>query len=106
MDHQRTRNLGRLTDEDRELFGRIAYAMIVVGLWKSSVRRTEESFDFFEIRGQQGQLAYRIGRLRDGGYMLFNLSTGGRVRGLEFAGLLKSIAYVPEASGRASRPQG
>ena len=98
MNFQRTTKVDRLTDEDRGLFGRIAYAMVVVGLWKSTVRRTDDSFDFFEIRGQQGQLAYRIGRTGDGRYVLFNLSTGGRTHGPVFADLLRSIAYVPHAA--------
>lgn len=95
MNFQRTTRVGRLTAEDRDLFGRIAYAMVVVGLWKSTVRRTDDSFDFFEVRGQQGQLAYRIGRTGDGGYVLFNLSTGARTRGPRFADLLRTVAYVP-----------
>jgi hypothetical protein len=98
MNFQRETKVGRLTAEDRELFGRIAYAMVVVGLWKSTVRRTDDSFDFFEIRGQQGQLAYRIGRTGDGAYVLFNLSTGARARGAVFADLLRTVAYVPRAS--------
>lgn len=98
MNFQRSTKVGGLTVEDRELFGRIAYAMVVVGLWKTTVRRTDDSFDFFEIRGQQGQLAYRIGRTVEGGYVLFNLMTGARAHGSAFAELLRSVAYVPRAS--------
>lgn len=98
MNFQRATKVGRLTGEDSELFGRIAYAMVVVGLWKTTVRRTEDSFDFFEIRGQQGQLAYRIGRTLEGGYVLFNLMTGARTHGAGFPELLGSIAYVPHGS--------
>ena len=50
MNFQRSTKVDRLTAEDRELFGRIAYAMVVVGLWKTTVRRTDDSFDFFENR--------------------------------------------------------
>jgi hypothetical protein len=98
MNIQRTTRVDRLTAEDRELFGRIAYAMVVVGLWKTTVRRTDDSFDFFEVRGQQGQLSYRIGRVVDGGYVLFNLMTGARKHGANLADLLRSIAYVPRTS--------
>ena len=98
MKFQRTTKIGRLTAEDRELFGRIAYAMVVVGLWKNTVRRTDDDFDFFEIRGQQGQLAYRIGRVVEGNYVLFNLMTGARKHGNSLAELLRSIAYVPRTA--------
>jgi hypothetical protein len=43
-------------------------------------------------------LSYRIGRVVDGGYVLFNLMTGGRKQGANLADLLRSIAYVPRAS--------
>jgi hypothetical protein len=98
MNFQRSTKVDRLTAEDRELFGRIAYAMVVVGLWKTTVRRTDESFDFFEIRGQQGQLAYRIGRVVDGGYVLFNLMTGARKHGANLTEVLQSVAYVPRGA--------
>lgn len=98
MKFQRTTKTGQLTAEDRELFGRIAYAMVVVGLWKNTVRRTDQDFDFFEVRGQQGQLAYRLGRMVEGDYILFNLMTGGRKRGASLTELLRTIAYVPRAS--------
>ena len=68
---QRSTKTDRLTPSDSELFGRIAYAMVVVGLWKKVVRRTDDCFDFFEITGQKGEMAYRIGRLSDGAYVLF-----------------------------------
>lgn len=98
MNFQRSTKIDRLTAEDRELFARIAYAMVVVGLWNTTVRRTDESFDFFEIRGQQGQLAYRIGRQGDGGYVLFNLMTGARKHGGSFSEVLRSVAYVPHGA--------
>ena len=98
MSYQRSANIDRLTAADTELFGRIAYAMVVVGLWQKSVRRTEESFDFFEITGQKGQMAYRIGRMSDGKYILFNLMTGARQHGASMRELLSSIAYVPGSS--------
>ena len=98
MNFQRSTKVDRLTAEDRELFGRIAYAMVVVGLWKTTVRRTDESFDFFEIRGQRGQLAYRIGRTVDGGYVLFNLMTGARKHGSSLTEVLRSVAYVPRSA--------
>ena len=65
-----------LTAGDQELFGRIAYAMVVVGLWQKTTRRQTESFDFFEIRGQDGEPAFRIGRQSGGRYVLLTLPTG------------------------------
>ena len=85
-----------LTMADVTLFGRIAYAMVVFGLWEKAVRRTEEAFDFFEIRGQNGDPTFRIGRLRDGQYVLFTLATGVRQYGPTFGGLLSNIAFVPK----------
>ena len=98
MTFKRSTKLDRLTADDTELFGRIAYAMVVVGLWKKAVRRTEENFDFFEITGQKGQMAYRIGRLSDGVYVLFDLTTGVRKRGGSLREVLRSVAYVPNPS--------
>lgn len=98
MTFQRSTKADRLTAADTELFGRIAYAMVVVGLWKKAVRRTDDSFDFFEITGQKGQLAYRIGRMSDGGYVLFNLMTGARKRGESLKEVLRNVAYVPNPS--------
>jgi len=98
MAFQRTTKIDRLTAADTELFGRIAYAMVVVGLWKKVLRRTDDSFDFFEITGQKGQMAYRIGRLSDGGYVLFNLMTGVRKQGQSLKEVLRNVAYVPNPS--------
>ena len=98
MKFQRSTKIERLTAGDADLFGRIAYAMVVVGLWKKAVRKTEESFDFFEITGQKGQLAYRIGRMSDGGYVLFNLMTGARKHGESLKQVLRSVAYVPHSA--------
>jgi len=98
MSFQRSTKVDRLTAADAELFGRIAYAMVVVGLWKKTVRRTDESFDFFEITGQKGQMAYRVGRLGDGAYILFNLMTGARKQGGSLREVLRSVAYVPNPS--------
>ena len=98
MSYQRSENIDRLTAADTELFGRIAYAMVVVGLWQKTVRRTEESFDFFEITGQKGQMSYRIGRMSDGTYILFNLMTGARKSGVNLRELLSDVAYVPRTS--------
>lgn len=98
MAFQRSTKADRLTVADTELFGRIAYAMVVVGLWKKTVRRTDDSFDFFEITGQKGQLAYRIGRLNDGAYILFNLGTGMRTRGESLKEVLRHVAYVPTSA--------
>ena len=98
MTFQRSTKVDRLTAADTELFGRIAYAMVVVGLWKKAVRRTDDSFDFFEITGQKGQLAYRIGRMSDGAYIVFNLSTGVRKHGQSLKEVLRNIAYVPNAA--------
>ena len=95
---QRSTKTDRLTPSDSELFGRIAYAMVVVGLWKKVVRRTDDCFDFFEITGQKGEMAYRIGRLSDGAYVLFNLSTGARKQGQNLKELLRNVAYVPDRS--------
>jgi len=98
MTFQRSTKADRLTASDAELFGRIAYAMVVVGLWKKVVRRTDDCFDFFEITGQKGQMAYRIGRLSDGGYVLFNLATGVRKPGKSLKALLRNVAYVPDSA--------
>jgi hypothetical protein len=98
MNFQRSTKADRLTAQDTELFGRIAYAMVVVGLWKKAVRRTDASFDFFEITGQKGQLSYRIGRLGDGGYVLFNLLTGARKKGESLKEVLRNVAYVPHTA--------
>ena len=81
MNFERPTKAIRLSGQDSELFSRIAYAMVVVGLWKKVVRRTDDSFDFFEVTGQKGQLAYRIGRTTDGEYVLFDLMSGARKRG-------------------------
>jgi hypothetical protein len=98
MTFQRSTKVDRLTAADTEMFGRIAYAMVVVGLWKKAVRRTDASFDFFEITGQKGQLAYRIGRMSDGVYILFNLGTGVRTRGESLKEVLRNVAYVPDSA--------
>jgi len=95
MNFQRPTKVNRLTGQDSELFSRIAYAMIVVGLWKKVVRRTDDSFDFFEVTGQKGQLAYRIGRTGDGEYVLFDLLSGARKRGKSLKQILRNVAYVP-----------
>jgi len=87
-----------LTAGDQELFGRIAYAMVVVGLWQKTTRRQTESFDFFEIRGQDGEPAFRIGRQSGGRYVLLKLPTGAVSYGKTLAELLRSIAYVPESA--------
>jgi hypothetical protein len=98
MNFQRSTKVARLTDKDTDLFSRIAYAMVVVGLWKKVVRRSDDSFDFFEITGQKGQLTYRIGRMGDGNYILFDLLSGARKRGLSLKEVLRNVAYVPHAS--------
>lgn len=85
-----------LTAGDEELFSRIAYAMVVVGLWQKTTRRNTESFDFFEICGQNGEPAFRIGRQAGGRYALLKLPTGAVSYGKTLAELLRSIAYVPE----------
>lgn len=87
-----------LTVGDEELFGRIAYAMVVVGLWQKTIRRQTESFDFFEIRGQDGEPAFRIGRQTGGRYVLLKLPTGAMSYGKTLTELLRSIAYVPESA--------
>jgi hypothetical protein len=96
MTFQRSIKTDRLTAPDAELFGRVAYAMVVVGLWEKVIRRTEDSFDFFEVTGQKGQMAYRIGRLSGGGYVLFNLATGVRKQGQSLKEVLRNVAYVPD----------
>lgn len=84
-----------LTAEDVELVGRVAYAMVVTGVWQRAVRRNEPAFDFFEICRSGGKPAYRIGRMADGIYVLFNLATGVRKYGSIMAEILTEIAYVP-----------
>ena len=98
MKFQRSTNVDRLTEADSELFSRIAYAMVVVGLWKKAVRRTDESFDFYEITGPKDRLAYRIGRQSDGCYVLFNLMSGARKTGGSLKTVLRNVAYVPHTS--------
>lgn len=98
MNFQRSTKVARLTEKDSDLFGRIAYAMVVVGLWQKVVRRTDDNFDFFEVTGQKGQLSYRIGRTGDGDYVLFDLLSGARKRGPSLKDILRNVAYVPQAS--------
>ncbi len=85
-----------LTARDEELFGRVAYAMVVVGLWQKTIRRQSGSFDFFEISGQDGSPSFRIGRQAGGRYVLLKMPTGAVSYGKTFAELLRNIAYVPE----------
>lgn len=85
----------RLTANDKRLFTRIAYAMVLTGLWHSVARRVEMSFDYFEIYRQEGHAAYRVGRLSCGGYVGLNLGTGTRAHGISLAPVLREIAYVP-----------
>ena len=85
-----------LSAGDEELFGRVAYAMVVVGLWQKTIRRQTESFDFFEILGQDGTPSFRIGRQAGGRYVLLKMPTGVVSHGKTFAELLRTIAYVPE----------
>ena len=84
-----------LTAKDEDLLSRVAYAMVVAGVWDKAVRRTDSAFDFFEIWRPGPLAAYRIGRLRDGIYVLFNLATGVRKYGSGLAEVLMEIAYVP-----------
>lgn len=85
-----------LTAKDVDLFGRVAYAMVVVGLWQKTIRRQSGSFDFFEIHGQDGSPAFRIGRQSGGRYVLLKMPTGAVTYARTFAELLRNIAYVPE----------
>jgi hypothetical protein len=96
MNFERSTKVARLTGKDADLFSRIAYAMVVVGLWKKVVRRTDESFDFFEVTGQKGQLSYRIGRMSDGEYVLLDMLSGARKRGAGLKEVLRNVAYVPQ----------
>lgn len=96
MNFERSTKVARLTGKDADLFGRIAYAMVVVGLWKKVVRRTDDSFDFFEVTGQKGQLSYRIGRMSDGEYVLLDMLSGSRKRGTGLKEVLRNVAYVPQ----------
>ena len=84
-----------LTDQDEDLMGRVAYAMVVAGVWEKALRRTDPAFDFYEIWRPGTPPAYRIGRMRDGIYVLFNLATGVRKYGNGLAEVLMEIAYVP-----------
>lgn len=83
---------------DEELFGRVAYAMVVVGLWQKTIRRRTDAFDFFEIFGQDGAPAFRIGRQAGGRYVLLKMPTGAVSQGKTFPDLLRTIAYVPESA--------
>ena len=86
-----------LTLHDEHLFTRVAYAMVVTGLWHSVMRRKEKSFDYFEINCREEQPAYRIGRLATGGYVVFHLDTGARELGKSLAEVLRDVAYVPKS---------
>ena len=85
-----------LTAGDEELFGRVAYAMVVVGLWHKIIRRQSGSFDFYEIHVQDGAPIFRIGRESNGRYVLLKMPSGAVSYGKTFAELLRNIAYVPE----------
>ena len=95
MHAEASRPLG-LTLHDEHLFTRVSYAMVVTGLWHSVVRHEESSFDYFEINRREGQPSYRVGRLSSGGYVIFNLDTGGREFGRSLASVLRDVAYVPK----------
>lgn len=84
-----------LTDGDVDLLGRVGYAMVVTGVWQKIVRRAETAFDFFEIFDPDQKAAFRIGRISNGVYVLFTLSTGVRKYGASLAEVLTEIAYVP-----------
>jgi len=95
--HAETSGPFGLTVHDEHLFTRVAYAMVVTGLWHSVVRRKEKSFDYFEINRRGEQAAYRVGRLSTGGYVVFHLDTGAREIGKSLAEVLRDVAYVPKS---------
>lgn len=80
---------------DRHLVTRVAYAMVVSGLWARVEARQSDSFDYYEIFDDSNRPRYRVGRLDDGGYRLLDLRSGLYQRGRSFADVLRSIAYVP-----------
>jgi hypothetical protein len=94
-----TKAYGRrgLTSHDEHLFTRVAYAMVVTGLWHSVARRDEKSFDYFEINRREGNPTYRVGRLSSGGYVVFHLDTGVREVGNSLSEVLRDVAYVPRS---------
>lgn len=89
-----------LTSLDEHLFTRVAYAMVVTGLWHSVARCEKKSFDYFEINRREGQPAYRVGRLSSGGYVVFHLDTGARELGKSLSEVLRDVAYVPKSLGK------
>lgn len=97
MRSQENQNNWLLTGFDRHLVTRIAYAMVVSGLWSRILQRRSESFDYFEILDQNGQPSYRVGRFADGKYVLLDLRSGLQKRGKSMAEVLRGIAYVPDS---------
>lgn len=97
MPQKQTENNGLLTGFDRHLVTRIAYAMVVSGLWTRIVSRRCESFDYYEIVDQNGRPNFRVGRFSDGQYVLLDLRRGLRKYGASIAEVLREIAYVRES---------
>jgi hypothetical protein len=97
---EQAENNSALTAFDRHLITRIAYAMVVSGLWTRILPRRRDGFDFYEIVGQDGRPSFRVGRLADGNggkYMLLDLRSGLRRQGKSCAEVLRDIAYVPNS---------
>lgn len=86
-----------LTGFDRHLVTRIAYAMVVSGLWTRILPRCSQNFDFYEILGQDGRASFRVGRFADGKYVLLDLRSGLQKRGKSIGEVLRGIAYVPNS---------
>ncbi len=95
--HADPRGPQRLTLYDENLFTRVAYAMVVTGLWHSVARREEADFDYFEINRQEDRPTYRVGRQSSGGYVVFHLDSGFRERGTSMSEVLRDVAYVPKS---------
>ena len=86
-----------LTGFDRHLVTRIAYAMVVSGLWTRILPQRYDSFDCYEIIGRDGRPSFRVGRFADGKYVLLDLRSGLQKRGKSIDEVLRDIAYVPNS---------
>lgn len=107
MRPEQAENNNALTGFDRHLITRIAYAMVVSGLWTRVLPRRRDGFDFYEIVGQDGRPSFRVGRLADRietKYVLLDLRTGLRRQGKSLAEVLRDIAYVPDSTDMRRGP--
>lgn len=106
MSRDRIPESHQLTGFDRHLITRIAYAMVVSGLWTRIAARHGDEFDYYEIVDVAGRARYRAGRLADGKYVLLDLRSGLRKSGDSLTEVLRQIVFVPSTidSRPVSRP--